>query len=316
MLPLEVGNEWTYESADGEGRFTISVGIPEIHDGRVYYSLRGYGYGPKEAKLLVRAGDGGNLFTWDTDHGADAILTSFEHVPGGRFDSRLGPCETLGKVAGQRTSWKLGSQVQAAALAITYETLGCADLGLERELYVENIGLVERVIITLAGPRQYRLTYARVGGLVYRARASSSLSLEVDTAAFTLDAEGNHPPATVTLRYAVEPLAAGTLQFRSAQIYDFFLVDSNGNEVWRWSGDTAFTQPLIDVQFSGMIEFREQFPVQRFAPGAYMLYGTLNTNSLVQPTVGMAIQIVEAQTVSVETLRRSGARRRVAIQGK
>ncbi|MCW5965503.1 MAG: hypothetical protein KIT83_15815 [Bryobacterales bacterium] len=316
MFPLEVGNQWSYETADGQHRFTISVGIPEMHDGTVYFAVKGYGYGPNASKLLVRAGVEGNLFTRDESIGADALLTSFTYVPGGAFDSRLGPCEEMGRVAAERRPWEFGSQSKAAAVAITYQNFACADLGLVEEMYVENIGLVSRTMTTIAGPRQYRLVYARVGNLVYRPKASSTLSIELDQSTITLDPEGNHAPVPVTLRYAVEPLTGGTLRFNSAQLYDFYLVDSSGSEVWRWSSEFGFIQPITEVSFAGMIEFTEQLPVQRFAPGSYMLYGKLNTNSSVQPTVGTPIQITEAQTIHIETLRRIRDRRMAPMAGQ
>jgi hypothetical protein len=299
LLPLEVGNQWQYETEDGRHSFTISVGIPEMHHGRPYFAVAGYGYGTKRQKLLVRQAEDGSLHTIDADTGQDALLTSFTHVPGGAFDSRLGPCEEMGRVNADRVPWNYGSEVVAAAVAIRYQTFRCADLGLDEELYVENLGLVKRSMHTMIGPLDFRLVYARVGKLVYRTGASSMLSLDLDRTHVARAPGERQPPVRITMRYAIEPLTAGSLRFRSGQLYDFFLVDSNGNEVWRYSDQEGFIQPIIEIPFTGMIEFTGYLPAHQFPDGNYMLHGWMNTDSERQPTVGIPFQISSVQPAAV-----------------
>lgn len=299
FLPMEVGNQWLYETADGRYSFTISIGIPEIHQGKPYFAVSGYGYGTKREKLLVRKAEDGTLFTIDEGTGQEGILTSFTHVPGGAFDSRLGPCEELGRVGAQRVPWQFGSEIIAAAVAIRYQTIGCADLGLNDELYVENLGLVSRTMNTFLGALEFKLVYARVGKLVYRNNASSTLSLDVDRTHVARAPGERQAPVRIALRYAVEPLTSGTLRFRSGQVYDFFLVDSSGNEVWRASDSDGFIQPVVEVPFAGMLEFNGYLPAHKFPEGNYMLYGWLNTDSEKQPTVGIPFLISSVQPAAL-----------------
>jgi hypothetical protein len=295
LFPLEVGNQWQFETEDGRHSFTISVGIPEIHNDRPYFSVAGYGYGSKREKLLVRQAEDGSLHTLDEATGQDALLTSFTHVPGGAFDSRLGTCEEMGRVDAAPVPWHYGAESVAAAVAIRYQTIGCADLGLGEELYVENLGLVRRTMNTMIGPLDFRLVYARVGKLVYRTGASSTLSLDLDRTHVARAPGERQPPVRITMRYAIEPLTAGSLRFRSGQLYDFFLVDSNGNEVWRYSDQEGFIQPIMEIPFAGVIEFTGYLPGHRFPDGNYMLYGWMNTDSQRQPTVGIPFQISSVQ---------------------
>lgn len=307
LFPLELGNQWQFETEDGRYSFTISVGISEIHNGRPYFSVAGYGYGTKREKILVRQAEDGSLHTIDDLTGQDALLTSFEHVPGGAFDSRLGTCEEMGRVDAARVPWHYGSASVAAAVAIRYQPIACADLGLGEELYVENLGLVRRTMRTAIGPLDFRLVYARVGKLVYRAGASSALSLDLDRSHVARAPGERQPPVRITMRYAVEPLTSVSLRFRSGQLYDFFLVDAGGSEVWRYSDQEGVIQPIVEIPFTGTIDFIGYLPAHQFPDGTYTLYGWLNTDSGRQPTVGIPLRVSTDQPARVS--RRSPVRR-------
>lgn len=298
-MPLELGNQWVYQTADGSYSFTISVGVSEIHGDRPYHSVRGYGYGHFHNKLLVRQSDEGDLYTIDGDTGQDALLTMFTHVPGGSFDSRLGECEEVGRVAPERHPWASGSTTSAAAVVIKYQSFGCADLGIAEEVYVENLGLVSRKMNTVIGPLEFRLHYARVGNLVYRAGASSTLSLDLDRAQVDRAPGESQSPVRIKLRYAMEPLASGVIRFLNPMAFDLYLVDSNGVEVWRWSDNQAVIQQIIELPHNGFIEFEAFMPVNNIPAGNYMLYGWLNTVSERQPTVGIPFQVVSIQPASI-----------------
>lgn len=292
MFPLEIGNRWVYETGDGGQSFTITVGVPAIVGGKIYSSVRGYGYGnPLTKTLLVRQGDDGALYTVDQDTEQDVLLTLFTHIQGGWFDSRLGPCEEQGQAAEQRKPWSFGSGSQAAAVAIHYRGFSCADAGLEEELYVENIGLVRRRFHSFAGPVEFNLVYARVGNLVYRNAVSGTLSLELDRSHLVRTPGQPLPDVRVKLRYSTEPPGPGTLRFRSGQHYDFILADSTGQEVWRWSDGGAFIQAIEELPYAGFVIFGATLPADLFPDGTYTLYGVLNTDSERQPTVSVPFVI-------------------------
>lgn len=294
MLPLELGNQWQYETADGRYQFTIAVGIEEIHNGIPYRSVRGYGYGTKSSKVLVRQLEDGQLNTIDDATGQDTIMTMFAHVPGAAFNSRMGPCDVLGRVDANRVPWQFGSTSTAAAVRIRYESIDCP-LIVKEEIYAENLGLVQRIMDTAIGRLEFRLVYARVGRLTYRNGASSVLSLNLDRSHIARAEGERQAPVRIRMQYALEPLNAQELRFRSGQHFDFFLVDSNGNEVWRYSDQEGYIQPIMTVPFHGLLEFEGYLPAHRFPDGSYMLYGWLNTDSERQPTVGIPFLISSVQ---------------------
>lgn len=300
MIPLELGNRWIYETADGRYSFNMSVGISEIHGGRVYSAVSGYGYGMMREKILVRQGEDGSLYTVDADSGEDILLTQFTHVPGAYFDTRLGNCEEQGQAAADRVPWHFGSESRAAAVSIHYRSFSCADHGLQSDLYVENLGLVRRTLNTFLGPLEFNLVYARVGKLLYRSGASSSLSLDLDRSHVARVPGEAQPPVRIKLRYAVEPLSSGSLRFRSGQTYDVFLTDASGNEVWRWSDTEAFIQPIVEIPFAGFVEFEAYLPAHKFPDGNYEIHGWLNTDSERQPTVGIPFLISSVEPAGIE----------------
>ncbi|GFP19159.1 hypothetical protein HKBW3S03_00663 [Candidatus Hakubella thermalkaliphila] len=88
------------------------------------------------------------------------------------------------------------------------------------------------------------------------------------------------------IRLALEVKSIGdeedTIIFNSAQMYDFWVIDAQGQELWRWSADQAFAQVIKEVPLSpgqGM-GFAETYNATGLLPGVYTLYARVNSSQL------------------------------------
>jgi len=177
FLPLQETNTWTYrEPATGQ-TFSVSVGQSMAIAGHLYYDLIGY----TVTDLWVRIEEtNGTLVYWDGDRNQEILLTSFEQLEGGHWLAPLRPCpEQDGQ--GQL---KLGNHDGPAGpivgvLEIQYRTIGCADVGLLQEQYADHLGMLRRVVSTIAGPRTFDLIAARVGNITIDAAPSASFSVSL-----------------------------------------------------------------------------------------------------------------------------------------
>ncbi|MDI6816602.1 MAG: BsuPI-related putative proteinase inhibitor [Actinomycetota bacterium] len=77
------------------------------------------------------------------------------------------------------------------------------------------------------------------------------------------------------------------LSFRSSQRYDFWVVDANGDEIWRWSEGRMFAQVLEDVvlESAQKTEFTESWNLidSKGAPvkaGEYRVFGAIVSDEL------------------------------------
>jgi hypothetical protein len=88
----------------------------------------------------------------------------------------------------------------------------------------------------------------------------------------------------VTLEFRIENKSTEVkrLTFNTAQKYDFWAVNSSGDEVWRWSRDKSFLQVVEEVQMpiAAKIAFIESFDVKGIPSGIYTVHGEI----LVSPT--------------------------------
>jgi hypothetical protein len=235
FLPLHEGNTWTYrESATGQ-TFSVRVGQSTTIAGHLYYDLIGYA----NTDLWVRIDETyGTLIYWDGVRNQDILLTSFEQFEGGYWLAPFRPCpEQDGQ--GQL---KLGNHDGpagpiAGVLEIQYRTIGCADVGLLQEQYADHLGMLRRVVSTIAGPRTFDLIAARVGNITIDVVPSASFSV-------SLGPTSGAGPVIATLRLHVNSKSPLTLSFSSGQEYDFALKNSAGATLWRWSATRTFLQAL------------------------------------------------------------------------
>lgn len=224
MFPLQTGNTWIYhESATGQD-LIIRVGTPVVAEERVYYSLSGY----VEQRVLVRMNETGSMVYLDQETGAERLLTSFEPFERGWWNAPFRQCEQEGQ-----TLEKPGVHDGAAGPILDvqemrYRSFTCADAGVESEQYAANIGMVRRVVGSIAGPRKFDLVYARVGKQIIDALPHGRFTVSIGDGAI--------------LRLQVNSPAPVNLLFPTAQEYDLVLKDEAGNVVWKWSDGQMFAQ--------------------------------------------------------------------------
>lgn len=234
-LPLGDGNYWTYRSDKSSETFTISVGTPYQFNGEVYYSVKGYGAG----RNFLRRTAEGNLVQVDMETGIESPVTTFE--PGRQWESPLSGCKQIGEASAKRGEYAGPAGLFASAQVVSYGPGACADSGFLDETYVENLGLVRRVVNTLAGPAQYELVSARVGKFTFSAGPSVIVRVSVPENSFQrkIAAEALHVRAVLHID-AVGALGV-KVQFPTSQRYEMVVRNPAGTIVYRWSDGKAFT---------------------------------------------------------------------------
>jgi hypothetical protein len=82
---------------------------------------------------------------------------------------------------------------------------------------------------------------------------------------------------TLELRIENKSTEIKKLTFNTAQKYDFWAVDSSGEEVWRWSRDKSFLQVVEELQIpaAARIAFIESFDVKDIPAGTYTAHGEI-----------------------------------------
>jgi hypothetical protein len=238
LFPLQEGNNWTYREPRTGGTFTVEVGAPVALNDQTYYPLTGY----VPRQVLARLDDQSRLVYADPDSGQEAVLTYFTPLDGGGWwDAPLRMCGE-----------KAQAQDKDGLVELQYQILTCADAGDLSEQYAANIGMIRRVTQSIAGPRQYDLIHAKVGGIVIDTLPYARFSV-------TVDSRPNTSTVMAALRLQTSSSTPVKLQFSSGQEYDLVLRSADGRIVWKWSDGRAFVEALHDRTVNG--EFSVTVPV-------------------------------------------------------
>lgn len=267
FLPLEPGNQWTYRDLTSGQSFTVRVGTPlATLDGTVYHALTGY----VPRVLWVRALPDRTLVYLDEEASGERTLTSFEDVGGGWAEAPFRPCEQESRPAGGLDPHHGAAGWFAAARKLEYRAFGCADAGVESEVFVAGVGMVQRTVATVAGPRVYELVSARVGRFVLDAPPATMFSATL--------VENEAGGLSASLRLVLGTGEPVDLVFNDSQQYDFVIWDETGKAIYRWSDGKAFAQAVQVKTVSG--ELRYEAPVELAQPlpdGRYVLEAWLAT---------------------------------------
>jgi hypothetical protein len=239
LMPLASGNNWTYRDAVTGQSFTVRIGTPVFVNQNVYHTLRGYG----TAQLLVRTNEYGNIVYWDEEKATDVLLISFERVPRAWWEAPGRECPQEGQTQ-EKDGVHNGPAGRWNAVEIRYRSFSCFDAGDELEQFAANIGMLRRVVNTIAGPRTFDLVYARIGTQVISAGNAGS---------FTVTASNSATPGFWTAKLRIDlPYGSGlNLSFPSSQEFDARLRDSAGNVVWTWSADKLFAAVFHERRIRG-----------------------------------------------------------------
>jgi hypothetical protein len=253
FLPLEAGNQWTYRSANGE-TLRITVGTPLMNNGNVYYKVTGYAVAP----MYLRRADNGDIYSLDQDTGVERILTRYESDGVGLwYDTSISGCEQGAQVQSGRRETAVPVGRFNGALEIRYRSYGCADVGFLGELYLENVGLLQRTVTTIAGPRTFDLEYARVGAVRLHAQPGTTVRVGVARSYVTRKAAEEIVELPLSLRLSVDRSLGAVLRYTTSQQFDVLVRNQEGEVVYRWSDDVAFAQGVpVPEQVAGEVEHR------------------------------------------------------------
>jgi len=263
-FPLQVGNQWVYRPTGrvaGDPQVVEAVQAGQF-GGRTYTQLRGW-FG----SVWVRTAEDGSLYAYDAAGGTEKLWTSFGQAP---FTSGVPPCDQPARVVSTaaRYSGPIGSF--SNALQIDYSAGGCADAGLEQDLYLPWVGLVQRRTTTIAGPVTYDLVYARLGVTEISA-PERAFTVGLDQAVYS----GNRMLARLTVRNTHStPLR---LDFSSSQRYDFAIRDEKGSTVYTWSADKLFLAVMGSESISGQKTWTLVIPLDQIPAGTYTAEGWLTS---------------------------------------
>lgn len=126
------------------------------------------------------------------------------------------------------------------------------------------------MLVALAGI-EYTLSVLEVQAAEREVLKGVEISVTADKAAY---APGE--PITLTLRAVNSSNRPVTLMFRTAQRFDFVVLDRERKEVWRWAARRAFAQVVgrETIPPSGALRYTATVE-EKLAPGVYTATGFL-----------------------------------------
>ena len=255
LFPLQEGNNWTYREATTGGAFTVQVGADVTLNDQTYHPLTGY----VTQQVLVRMDDQGRLVYVDPDNGQEAVLTYFAPLDGGGWwDAPM-------RICGEQAQ----AQAKGGIVSVTFKTSTCADAGDLSEQYAGTIGMLRRVTQSIAGPRQYDLIHAKVGGIVIDTLPVARFSVSVDDR------------FTATIRLQTNSTSPVKLQFATGQEYDLVLRSSDGSVLWKWSAGQVFIESLhsrtVTGEWSTTVAVPRPVTIPEAGPLTYTLQAWITT---------------------------------------
>ena len=286
-FPLAVGNEWVYVQ---RGRVagdpvTFQITATNQFNGISYYQITGYA----EQPAWIRYNVAGELVQYDPSGGAEKLWYPFAAPDGFSFRSGVpAPCLQNAILRTRNAEIRVPAGTFSPVLAVEYQPGPCADAGYSEEVFVAGIGLVRRTAITIAGPRSFELTWARVNGTVISG-SELSFGVALDKPVYFADFMPPVDPArsipVLTARLTVRNTGPQPviLQFNSGQRYDLVIRDAKGDQIYQWSQGKFFTQALGRLELKGEQLYLVEIPLadrggRTYSEGRYTLEGWLATS--------------------------------------
>ncbi len=234
----------------------VEITRAEDFGGNQYFLYSGFG-----TQEWLRFNDQGALVAYDPAAKTERVVIS----PEGVFTPFLSPCNQTGHIVSTTADYKgpLGVY-QGNIIEVTYDPGTCADAGLLRDLYLPYVGLVQRTVQTIAGPRTYDAVYIRVGGVLVATAPETSFTLALDNSSYDPDVTMR---ARLALRHTnADPLV---LTFSTGQEFDVVLRNERGEPVYTWSIGKMFTQMVHQIQVNGEQNWEVLIPLAGLPPGRY-----------------------------------------------
>jgi len=264
----------------------IEVGTtPLVTPAGTYYRVTGYAPDP----LWVRRASDGVYYWLNERTNREETLADFR---GGRFPTPVsGSCEQSGEAQKLEVAYEAGGNVFSAT-EVRYRVYNCADTGVDSELWVENVGMVQRVNTTIIGPRAFRLVSAKVGGLTFSETPGVSFLLSLPASQFNRRSANETIDTEVALRLEVDRLQPVRLRFPTSQRYDISVKDDAGKVVYLWSSLAIFLPAIGEEEFVSK-EYR--VPVSLAIPdGRYLLEAWLTTETTRMYSAASTLTVVTA----------------------
>ncbi len=245
-FPLLEGNQWIYRQTGARqgDPLIVEVGPPEVLGGRAWHRLTGWPGGP----AWLRVDESGALLAYDPERQREAVWAAFETPEGVPYRTEITPCNDTAVIESRNAEIRSAVGQFNYALRIVYPPANCADAGILEEYYLPYVGLLRRTVNTIAGPRTYELTYARLAGVTYVSEPALTFSLSLDRAEYLIDPAGPIPILTARITLRNTHLPPFPIRFASGQQFDLVLRNEKGEIVYRWSDGKAFTQALMTIE--------------------------------------------------------------------
>lgn len=260
-FPLHPGDQWVYRSRGAVASTkVVEVGESREMNGQVWFLVTGFSPAPV---WLRRSGD--RFVALDGATGRELTMLDFGAAQ--PFDSAVDPCSPKASVGSKTAHYEGPVGMFDSAIEITYALGPCRDAGLERDLYLPWIGLVQRTETTIAGPRTWDLIYSVTGGVTVVSEPHTSFGVSSDRAAYT-------PGAAMTLRATYQ--GTGSLTFANPLEIYYRIRSEDGTLIW----DSSAGQIVIQVLHSTPINREKNWAAiatAPTAPGRYTLEAQLAT---------------------------------------
>ncbi len=264
VLPLANGNLWIYREAATGLEFAIRVSEPFYINEQVYYSLSGYA----PQRLLVRYNAEGALVYYDEENGREGNLTSFAESEGTWWQAPFRPCEQDGQRQRGNYVYEGTAGRFPEAIRVAYRSYGCAQDGVQEEVFADNVGLLRRVHQTPTGTRTFELVYARLGKMEIHGIPSTGFRV-------TAGEVQNRDVLAVTLRIATTEYGLQRLRFPTAQEWEIEVKDTSGRLVYRWSDGQVFGPAAVEKTFTG--QYAQRLDIPKPPPGRYVVEAWMTT---------------------------------------
>jgi hypothetical protein len=289
-FPLQEGNEWVYRVSGAfragtrEPFVVMRVARIEERGGLQYALLEGEPRGP----VWLRQDGQGNV--WAHDPAGDRLWYAFGKPEREVYQTQLPYCCGRAVIESKKARWDGPAGRSDFGLEMRYP--GVFQLGLDKEIFLPYIGLVERWE-NIGGPLVARmdLVHARIGGVTVISQPEVTFGLSIDRQVYP---PGGKLRARMTLRNTGEPLE---LEFSSGQIYDLAIRDSAGKVVGQWSAGRSFILVLQRLRIEGgERNWVEEAPLSAngnpLPPGEYTAEAWLVTTGGIRyrASAGFAIQ--------------------------
>jgi len=267
-FPLQVGNQWIYRVNEGPVRELRVAEIlrTEIINEKEYFVYRGI-HGDL---ARLRMTEDNKLVQANAD-GVESLWADFAADTGASYPTSFDPCTGRAHVESREASTEILDRVWPGGFQVSYGAAACADAGVTEDLYLPGLGLARRTYQSIAGPRRYQLTYARIGNASVVTSGEYSFRINLDQKTYASRAIIN---LRMTLEnWTREPLK---LQFNSGQLFDFAIRNEAGDTVYFWSATRLFPAVMSEITVTGEKNWTvtEELDLK---PGEYTLEAWLTT---------------------------------------